>query len=168
MNVRGSNSEFKAGGYYAGAKDIIVANPNSLVHELGHAVDYQGVNNINGKNNYSKVLSDQRFLRAYNIGLKRFIAAGNKKYDYDDKSTWNHSRLANSVGISNYCTANPKELWAEVYTALMTGSSNSSSTIKKYFPEALEVGKTILNETRNSGATARHNTTRREFLSSLD
>ena len=166
MHTVSSNPEFTAGGYYAGMQDEITTGSQSLVHELGHAVDYQGVGNLDGKNNYSRVEKNQNFKRAFEIGLERFKKAGFKRYDYNNKNTWS-SPLEVLSQRSNYCTSNVRELWAELYQALTTGTCKSMNTIIEFFPEAIEEGKKILNEIRAESETARHNTTMRSALNKI-
>lgn len=170
-----TNPDFTAGGIYRGGKDNITTSPRHLVHELGHAMDYHGEKNMSGKNNYSRIMKNKKFLEAFEIGLKRFKDAGNKQFDYNDKSTWSSGKKLKFGNIqftmtqdSNYCTANPKELWAEIYSALTMGSCSSYNTIVKYFPEAIKVGKEILNEIRNEPEKNRHNSQIRKIKRQLD
>jgi len=166
MNINPNNPNFTAGGYYTPQKDSIVTAPRHLVHELGHALDYQGVGNMNGDNNNSAIMKNKKFLKAFNIGLKRYAEAGGKQYNYKDESTWPSGKDQRNKK-SNYCTANPRELWAEIYTAMMTGTCQSLETITKYFPEAIKVGKEFLQEVRSESSPNRHNTPIRDVLSVL-
>lgn len=167
MNTISTNPDFVAGGCYRGNKDTITTKPKHIVHELAHAIDYQGVNNMDGKNNHSRILQNKKFLKAFQMGLDRYIKKGNKQYDYNDKTTWSN-KLSNFKKESNYCTANPKELWAELYTALMTGTCQSYNTIVKFFPEAIIVGKELLAEFRSENPETRHNTQMRQALSAIN
>ncbi len=171
-----TNPDFTAGGIYRGGKDNITTSPSHLVHELGHAMDYHGKDNLDGKNNYSRIMKNKKFLEAFEIGLKRFKQAGNKQFDYNDKSTWpkgvkikvGNKKMTLPDMNSNYCTANPYELWAEIYSALTLGYCNSYHTLTKYFPEALEVGKEILEEIRNESAISRHNSEARKIQRQME
>lgn len=166
MNIRPENTGFVAAGYYTGSEDSIVTKPQALVHELGHAVDYQGRGNMSGENNNSAIMKNKDFIKAFNIGLARYKKAGGKQYNYNDNSTW-ISANDNRAQKSNYCTANPRELWAELYTSMMTGSCKSMNTIITYFPEAIEVGKKFLQKVRTEHSPNRHNTPMREILNSI-
>ena len=150
MHILKESPGFLAGGYYSGNNDEITTSEKHIVHELGHAMDFHG------SKNESRVMNNKKFINAFNIGLKRFLKDGNKQYDYNDNPDLFRSGLSVISHNSNYCTANPKELWAEIYTALTTGTCNSYNTILKYFPEALEIGKNLLEEIRNESRSTRH------------
>lgn len=166
MHTNSSNSDFVAGGFYNPNTDRITTKPQHIVHELGHAIDYQGQYNLNGENNYSKIANNPKFKNAFEIGLERFKKAGNKQYDYDDKKTW-PGRFQGEMKRSNYCTANQYELWAELYTALTTGTCRSYRTIVTYFSEAIEIGKELLANTRRQEAEQRHNSPTRIFINTF-
>ena len=167
MHIIQSNPDFRAGGYYSSSTDSITTNPSSLVHELGHAIDYHGENNMSGKNNMDRITDDSKFKQAFQKGLERYIKAGNKQFDYNDKTTWCKDPIKILKMESNYCTANEKELWAELYTALTTGRCKSYNTIVTYFPEAISVGKELLSSIRAENAGTRHNTPMREITGAL-
>lgn len=129
-----------AGVYYSNHNEIELeeVDKDTFCHELGHAID-----NMQGFQ--SKMNGD--FKKAFDVGLKRFLADGNKAYYMEwnsEKGIWeNHSGSRN-----NYATFNTKEMFAECYTLLMTGNCGSKDCILKYFPEALEATKAILEDTR--------------------
>ena len=160
MHTVQSNPDFVAGGFYSSDSDSITTKPQHIVHELGHAIDYHG------ENNSSRITNNPSFKAAFKTGLSRFIRAGNKQYDYNDRTTWSN-RIQGIAKLSNYCTANEKELWAEIYTALTTGSCQSYNTIVNYFPEAIEVGKKLLESIRAENHTVRHNSPTRQIINLL-
>lgn len=166
MHVKPSNPNFEAGGYFKSNNDSITTNESSLVHELGHAVDFYNNGNVSSNNNNSRVLSSPEFKEAFQIGLKRYIDAGNKQFDYNNSSTWTATPFM-IFNLSNYCTANEKELWAELYTALTTGTCKSYNTIVTYFPEAIEVGKELLKDMRSENPLSRHYTPTRSLVNKL-
>ena len=144
VTVQGGAS-CNAAGYYKVSNDTLHINPNNgaqtLTHEIGHSVDFNGI-----KTNTSSVERNKTFMKIYNQEMRQFIAAGNKQYIYSDK---NRQREA-------YCTANPKEMFAECYTLLMTGNCGSKSTIEKYFPRTLAYINQLVDYNRSQSAKFRH------------
>lgn len=156
MQTDPNNPSFHAGGYYSSSTDSIVTSPDHLVHELGHAVDYQGI----GSNN-STVLKNKKFLACFNEELKNFLADGNKQFNKDDKTTW-------AKGASNYCTTNPKEFFAEAYALSMTGKNKCQSVIEKYFPKTFAMAMQILNQDRHKIDAMRNDSALSQLTHSVD
>ena len=148
-----SNQDFVAAGYYTPREDKIVTNPDALVHELGHAVDYRGSNN-----NLSTVSNNKEFKATFQRELQNYIKAGNKQYDYNDRTTWTRD---------NYPTANERELFAESYNLMMTGKSRYKKLILTYFPETFKLAQQIYQQIRTDEDLNRHSTPMRETLNVL-
>ena len=127
-----------------GSDSISMVNEDeeTLVHEIGHAVDFNGY-----LSNTSTIGNNKDFVKINSEEMKKYIEAGNKRYNDDDKSTQTSS---------NYCTTNDLEMFAECYTLLMTGNNNSKECILKYFPETLKVVEQHINETRKLAESKRH------------
>ena len=126
-------------GAYAATNDngeyIVLDRDNSIdsvtfIHELGHIIDH--TYNSNKEEGFSSDNPD--FQDAFNIGVSRFNADGNKQHKERNTST--------------YCTWNTLEFFAECYEYIMTGNCASSNVITKYFPEALELTKQYIDDVR--------------------
>lgn len=159
MHIVSSNPNFTAGGFYSSESDSITTKPKHLVHELGHAVDY----NSNG---ISSAANDSAFKALFAEELSNYIKAGNKRYNYNDNSSW-ASPLDKFAKKSNYCTANEKEMFAEIYDMCMTGDCRSINTITKFFPKTLARGRELLAKIRLNNDEARHNSEIRRIMNSL-
>lgn len=161
MHTVQSNPNFVAGGYYRSDTDEITTKPKHLVHELGHAVDF----NANQK---SLAANDPVFKAAFAEELKNYINAGNVRYDYNNNSTGRTSALGVLMQQSNYCTANEREMFAEIYAMCMTGGCKSAGTITKYFPKTLARGQQLLALTRSHSASSRHDSPNRRLSSAMN
>ncbi len=154
-----SNPNFTAGGYYSPDNDSITTSPKHIVHELGHAVDYDA----KGK---SSAANDPTFKALFEQEMKQFIQAGNQRYDYNDNSTWANG-VETLMKKSNYCTANEREMFAEIYTLCTTGECKSGATITQYFPKTFARGKELLQQARTNNINNRHNSPTRNIINSL-
>lgn len=146
VNV-GNGGRCQAAGYYSPSDDTIHLNPNkpvqTLVHETGHSVDF------NGRNNTSSVLRDKEFKKVFNSEMQAYLSAGNQRYIYDPSG---HSSSPGNL----YATANEKEMFAECYTLLMTGNCNSKDVIERYFPRTLAYINQKIERIRNTSDDFRH------------
>lgn len=125
----------QAGAYYSPLTDkMTTTNDDSLIHELGHAIDYH-YRFITF--NISETNLNKNFDKAFEVGLKRY-KNDNYKQNY-------HIKIFSS---GEYCTTNKQEMFAECYNLLMTGKSPTADCILYYFPECLEEAKNILKATR--------------------
>lgn len=121
-------------------------NPNTLVHELGHAIDYNGF-----ISNTSTIGENENFQKTIKKEMDNYLAKGNKCYESDDiNSQYSVDKYY------NYCTANEREMFAECYTLLMMGDCNSKNCILTYFPETLNAVKEHLQYVRNLPESKRH------------
>ncbi|MCM1339339.1 MAG: hypothetical protein NC191_06685 [Muribaculaceae bacterium] len=143
VNVDGGAS-CSAAGFYRSSNDTVhldqYGGTDTLVHEMGHAVDYCG------KSNKSSVASSKKFVRIFNEEMRKFVAAGNRRFVYGDEKR----------DPSAYATANEREMFAECYTLLMTGKCKSKNVIEKYFPKCLEYINKQIELNRNQRDSYRH------------
>lgn len=122
----------------------------TIVHELGHALD------CIGKGNNAYYQSDNsKFSSIFNQEMKQYIAQGNQrcKTGYDKSGAY-YTRHNEDGG--NYATVDQQEMFAECYTLLMLGYCNSEEVIKKYFPKTLACAQEIIDSTRKKSASVRH------------
>lgn len=122
----------------------------TLVHETGHALDYMGY-----VLNTSSVADDTNFMKAYNAELQAFIDAGNERYE----EKWHpltRTYSPKSGKVENYVTWNEREMFAECYSLLMTGSCTCKNCILTYFPKTLEAAKQHLDYIRSQSDAKRH------------
>lgn len=130
LHIRaGHSSEQIKGLVYTSKRDLY-----TLVHELGHAVDYKGIINA------STIGNDKNFKKIYNNELTKYL-----------KQTGSQTFNRN-----NYCINNEREMFAECYALLMTGDSESKETIEKYFPQSLKYIEKTITEIRNKSDKIRH------------
>lgn len=160
MHTVQSNPNFVAGGYYRSDTDEITTKPEHIVHELGHAVDYQD-------NKKSIAANDPQFKALFKEELENYIKAGNVRYDYNNDSTRRTNSLDVLMQKSNYCTANEREMFAEIYSMCMTGGCKSAGTITKFFPKTLARGQQLLAQIRTNSAGSRHNSQQRRLMNAL-
>lgn len=126
----------KAAAYYHPGRDKITSrNDDTLIHELGHAIDYHYRYKFF---NLSEANNNKAFDKAFKLGLARYEKDGYKK----------DNNIQMFSGKNEYCTTNKVELFAECYDLLMTGDNHSADCILYYFPECLEEAKKILKSTR--------------------
>ena len=119
---------------------------NTLVHELGHAVDYNGF-----ISNTSTIGENENFQKTTKKEMENYLAKGNKCYDSGDiNSQYSVDKYY------NYCTANAREMFAECYTLLMLGNCNSKNCILTYFPETLKAVEQHLQYVRSLPESKRH------------
>ena len=142
-------------------KDEIVSitqNLETLVHEIGHAMDFS-YNNPE-KSNQSKACNSEKFQEAFYSGMHRYKTAGYTRFSNDknyksveeqqfDELTLDEQSKKGFRYDSNYCTYKIEEMMAECYTLLILGDCQSKNVILKNFPECLECAKEIIEETRN-------------------
>ncbi len=161
MHTVQSNPNFVAGGYYRSDTDEITTKPKHIVHELGHAVDF----NANKK---SSAANDSAFKAAFAEELQNYINAGNIRYDYNNNSTRRANALGSLMQQSNYCTANEREMFAEIYAMCMTGGCKSAGTIVKYFPKTLARGQQLITQIRSNSALSRHDSPNRRLSNAMN
>lgn len=141
----GNNKTCNATGYYDPSSDQVALQSDckisNIVHETGHALDY---NRLSGENK-SSAQNSKNFTEIFNEELEKYLADGNKIYDYD-KNTKRET----------YATANKREMFAECYTLLMTGDCGSKATIEKYFPRMLSYVKQYIEYNRSHSDSIRH------------
>lgn len=125
---------------------MIDINQNNLVHEIGHAVDFNGY-----FSNTSTIGDNKNFVKVNEQEMEKYVEAGNKRFDVNDNTT----HLSNDKTY-NYCTMSDLEMFAECYSLLMTGECNSKECILKYFPETLKAVKEHINNTRKLPESKRH------------
>ncbi|MDR1327645.1 MAG: hypothetical protein LBJ74_04485 [Heliobacteriaceae bacterium] len=135
-----------ADGYYDPYSDDITVsrNEDTIVHELGHAVD-----NTKKKTSFSSVFN-QKLAVSFQREMKAYIAQGGIKFEYDKEDTQYYD------GIGNYCTANIQEMVAESYTLMMLGDCDSKETILNHFPETFALVKEHIANIRKLPAGKRH------------
>ena len=115
----------KISGYYEITDDYITISSVSrrtIVHELGHAMDY------NGEDNESSVSKNMEFMIVYQEEMSAYLADGNKAFSGEND-------------VSNYATRNENEMFAECYSLIMNGFCDSQTIIEKYFPKTLAEAK---------------------------
>ena len=130
----------------------------TLTHEIGHAVDYNGyIFNTNSS-------AGGKFYEAFKKELEKYQKAGKEIFNPDDKDfkiesdykfneeTGDLETHSNSV----YATRNEIEMFAECYTIIMLGDCQSKEHIQKYFPETLKAVKNLLAEIRQLSPAKRH------------
>jgi hypothetical protein len=135
------SKEIVTGGSYRIGSNSITLNTqggstSTLVHELGHAVDYMPYVGLN----LSSIKKNSEFNTTFEKEMSNYIKAGYCKYDESSTEYIRTNDKKNKT--SNYATASKQEMFAECYTLLMTGSCDSQDVIEDYFPETLKVIKT--------------------------
>lgn len=120
---------------------IAVENADSitLIHELGHAIDFSGK-----IYNSSKAKSDDRFCDTMKKELNSYIKSGHRAFKSGDFNN------------TNYATTNEYEMFAECYTLLTSGHCISKGTLEKYFPNTLKEAARVLSEIRKMPNSKRH------------
>lgn len=126
----------KAGspGPFTGFVEFTKRDTFTLVHELGHSVDYTGI--INN----STIDNDKNFKKIFEAEMKNYIKlTGNKTNNRE-----------------NYCLTSNDEMFADCYALLMTGDAPSKEVIEKYFPQSLKYIEKTITAIRNKSDTIRH------------
>lgn len=132
--------DYVGGLYYNFDNKIALKSLNdirSFVHEMGHAVDY------NGSGNQSSIEKNPEFIDTFNKEMEAYIALGYVRFFRNDTVTITYKIPENSStkGASIYATKNAREMFAECYTLLMLGECQSDSVIVNHFPKTLEAVK---------------------------
>ena len=167
FKIQYANTTLRENGHYSyddtpqgsGANETVsvIQSLETLMHELGHAMDYS-YNNPE-KSNQSKAYNNEKFQDAFLKGMERYHKAGYTPYSsyegYESVEYQQYSALSPEEKAergydwdSNYCTYNIMEMMAECYTLLMLGDCKSKNVILKYFPDCLQCAKEIIDETR--------------------
>lgn len=140
--LRSKLQGYCAGAWYSSDEDSITigvsgdySSKNNLVHELGHAVDYNG-----RFFNTASSESSKNFENCFKHEMKQYLANGYKAFDGDKNTEYKNS--------SSYATYNNKEMFAECYTLMMTGKCNSKQLILDHFPQTLKAVGTLIKEIR--------------------
>ena len=122
-----------------------------VIHELGHAIDYNGYL----KNSPS---SENSFKDTFEQELKGYLAAGKVQYKYEPDFIKTVDIDQGTIDFNTcYATASEREMFAECYTLLMNGDCKSKEHIEKYFPKTLQAAKALLQEIRAKNDFERHN-----------
>ena len=116
---------------------------STISHEMGHVVDH-----VYKKDEYGFSSDNKEFVDSFNKGCRRYEAAGNIRHSekWDEK---HHSYSIVYEKEGDYCTFNQQEMFAECYQYITTGNCSSISTIKKYFPEMLNIVKHYISNIRS-------------------
>jgi len=143
-------------GHYNYVKDKIALkggdySKDTIIHELGHAIDCIGKNYENYATNNS-----QEFKQLFKKELDTYVAQGNKRCAQHAAN--NEIITYTDENNENYATLDEQEMFAECYVLLMTGTCNSKNVIEKYFPETLEYASKILGDIRKISPEKRHKT----------
>jgi hypothetical protein len=144
MRIYKANSDFVASGFYKSSTDTIIMDVSSaetLVHELGHAID----SGTDGK----FCSDDKDFNAIFEEELAEYKNKNFTQYSFE-------KGYENKEKTSNYATATPKEMFAECYTILMLGESNSKKVIIAHFPRCLKEVENIINKRRSEPDNNRH------------
>ena len=119
-----------------------------IAHELGHALDE--VNDEFLSTKYDE------FKEAFTKGRESFIAAGNQPFEEGNNTCIIYDRGDGKGRSSNYATANYKEMFAECYEYLMTGTCNSAAMLEDFFPECLRIANEMIEQIRALPDDVRH------------
>ena len=140
--LRSKLQGYCAGAWYSSDDDAITigvsgdySSENNLVHELGHAVDYNGRFFNTASSESSKI-----FDKAFKSEIDQYIAKGFKAYDGSENTDYD--------GSSSYATYNKREMFAECYTLMMTGNCNSKQVILDHFPQTLKAVGALIKDIR--------------------
>jgi len=111
------------------------ARESTIVHELGHAVDYNGIDK-----NISSIINNEEFNNIFKEEMNAYLAAGHTRYnskvgDFDNC----YFREGGGRYSSKYATYDEQEMFAECYAMLMTGECKSRDLIEDFFPKTLQV-----------------------------
>ena len=123
-----------------GVNRPIYDNAEIFVHELGHAIDYNGVIlNTAGS-------TDGNMKKVFEKELKAYLAKGYKQSEGAGRKS---TVILNGKKQSSYATTDEQEMFAECYTLMMLGDCKSKEVITKFFPETFNAAKKLLAEIRN-------------------
>ena len=173
MNLLKDNPDFEAAGVYHSKDDsicltsleiysisaadfitedtIIKAFVDTIVHETGHALDYNGYL-------YNSPSSEGKFKEIFEKELENYKKSGKAQFEYKQEfretTEFKDGKIDSNTA---YATANVHEMFAECYTLLMTGDNQSKDHILKYFPETLKAAKALLQEIRQKSDNERQN-----------
>lgn len=173
MNLLKDNPDFEASGVYHPKDDsicltaleiysisaedfvtediIVKAFVDTIVHETGHALDWNGYLN-------NSPSSKGKFKAVFEKELENYKKSGKKQFEYKQgfKET-TEFKDGNLDSNTSYATANAHEMFAECYTLLMTGDNQSKDHILKYFPTTLKAAADLIKEIRQKSDTERQN-----------
>ena len=102
--------------------------PWVIVHELGHAIDFQAPKGFYNSS------SNNKFLNAYNNARERLVANGIPIY----KGEGERSEFGN-----HYSTLNEHEGYAVCFQLLMGYEDDSTKFVREYMPEIIEPAKNL-------------------------
>lgn len=155
-----------AAAYYHPATDNITLGvgdsydiSDSLVHELGHAVDFTG--NLLKRMSSSTSDNYKKFVSAFEKERAAYVAQGGKIYDkskLEDEVFMGNAYIRKEGGsnISIYATYNIHECFAECYNLLTTGVCNSADLLEDFFPQTIKAADEMLNYIRSLDDSERH------------
>ena len=131
---------------------------DSLVHELGHAVDFTG--NVLKRAKGSTSDKYDKFKNAFEKELAAYISQGGAVYDESklDSEVFGNTYIRDEGGsnISIYCTKNIHECFAECYKFLTTGNCESSDVLEDFFPNTIRAADEMLKYVRSLDDNQRH------------
>lgn len=149
--------------YYMPATDNITLGvsqgfdiSSSLVHELGHAVDYTGNMLSRNKSTSEKYA---KFKNAFEEELKAYISQGGVVYDDSKTNDFMANTYIKENGgdnISVYATNNNHECFAECYKLLTTGTCRSANVLEDFFPKTIRAAEEMLKYIRSLDDSVRH------------
>ena len=136
-----------------GVNRPIYDNAKNFVHELGHAIDYNGVIlNTAGS-------ADGNMKKVFEKELKAYLAKGYKQSEGAGRTS---TVMLNGKKQSSYATTDEQEMFAECYTLMMLGDCKSKEIIMKFFPETFNTAKKLLAEIRNKPNIVRNSPAARD------
>ena len=173
MNLLKDNPDFEAAGVYHSKDDsicltsleiysisaadfitedtIIKAFVDTIVHETGHALDYNGYL-------YNSPSSEGKFKEIFEKELENYKKSGKAQFKYKQEfretTEFKDGKIDSNTA---YATANVHAMFAECYTLLMTGDNQSKDHILKYFPKTLKAAADLIREIRQKSDNERQN-----------
>lgn len=134
------SKKFNTAGIAYYKQEAMLAEPDAtvIIHELGHLLSICK-NGIYFSNGEWETEYNQTFERENEVYLQYL--------------------KENSEAERHYCSENPREFFAEIYTYLMLGYTGKSddSVIKKFFPESFKMVKAKISEIRQMKTDERNN-----------
>lgn len=140
VTIKDSSSQHIVGGAYSSIYNEInlpyKAPVSTYIHEILHAVDF-------GKYFDYSESGNGKLKEAFELGLKRFEAAGFKRCD----------RCTNK---EYYFSINPNECWSVVGEMLFNGKCKDQDILTKFWPEFIELEKQKIAEIQSAPINERY------------